>query len=72
MTKQKLKIILTNYFKESTVDALVRGSRYPSMTKAIQIFSEHSVPLNAWIDIKDWLKEEVKEGETETSTKASK
>lgn len=69
MTKQKLKKILIIYFKESTVDALIRGTRYPSMTKAIQLYLEHKIPLVAWINIKKWLEEEAQkeQGQNRTS-----
>ena len=73
MTKQKLKKILLKFFKESTVDALIRGSRLPSMSKAIKISIEHNIPLDAWIDIKKWLEEEEskEQGETKPLNKAS-
>jgi len=74
MTKQELKKILNKYFKESTVDALLRGSRLPSMKRAIKLNLEHEIPLTAWIDMKLWLEsriEKKEEGDTSPTEKAS-
>ena len=65
MDKQKLKKILLKHFKDSTVDALLRGSRYPSMTKAIIMHKQDSVPVTAWIDIVKWLEKEEKKATEE-------
>ena len=68
MTKQELKNILNNYFKESTVDALLRGSRLPSMKRAIEIHLKHKVPITAWINITSWLEnQDIKKEEGDTS-----
>ena len=63
MNKQKLKNILKNYFKDSTIDALLRGSRLPSMKKAITLKLKENIPLSAWIDIKSYMEEDPKTGE---------
>jgi len=65
MTKKILKKILLNYFKESTVDHLLRGTRLISMTKAKLIKKEHGISLDVLGEMSELPKDLIKEAQKE-------
>ncbi|MFZ2967939.1 MAG: hypothetical protein WA080_02655 [Sulfuricurvum sp.] len=50
-----LKIALNELYKPSTVRAILNGSRRPNLEKIVIMRDNHGIPIDAWIDIKQWL-----------------
>jgi len=67
MKRQEIKKALVKIgYTHDSIKSLMCGRALPSMSKAIVLKSEHNVPLEVWIDIKSYLK-----NDTKNSSKAS-
>lgn len=59
-------------YTADSVKSLMCGRALPSMSKAIKLNSEHNVPLEVWIDIKSYLKNDTKQEASESNTPETK
>lgn len=50
-----LKIALNELYKPSTVRAILNGSRRPSLENIVIMRDNHGIPIDAWLNIKQWL-----------------
>lgn len=57
MKKKKLEKILLKYFADSTVRAVLNGTRKPSYENMLMLKEIHKIPFTAWLDIKSYLQE---------------
>lgn len=55
MNKINLKIALSKIYCDDSVKSILSGRMQPSMTKAIQLYKESGIPLDAWLDIKSYI-----------------
>lgn len=50
-----LKIALNELYKPSTVRAILNGSRRPNLENIVIMRDKHDIPIDAWLNIKQWL-----------------
>ncbi len=55
---KKLRAILSLYYRKDMVVSCVLGRATPSLKKALLIQSQHGIPLEAWEDIRAWLRKQ--------------
>ncbi len=57
MEKDTLKQILKNFYKKSTIDAILRNSRKPNFDVMLELNQNYNIPFTAWKDIKSFLED---------------
>lgn len=50
-----LKNALNELYKPSTVRAILNGSRRPNLENIVIMRDNHGIPIDAWLNIKQWL-----------------
>ena len=63
MKREKLKIILSNYFSNDGVKSILSGRRKPSFKVMLKLNEKHKIPFTAWKDIKSYVTEIVTNNE---------
>lgn len=55
MKRNKLKTILSLYYKEDGIKSILSGRRKPSYEVMLKLNEKHKIPFTAWKDIKSYV-----------------
>ncbi len=67
-----IKNALNTIYAPSSVRAILNGKRRPVLEKAIELRDKFSIPVDAWMDIKSYIKNDTKEAASQSNTNPEK